>query len=90
LDGRERSDFGDNVREVLQIASTLWPISFAAVLGPTLKTLALHSAERGSKLGLLEFLLSSQTTFAALKNLFIRQCLVAVYPGQSAGREWRQ
>ncbi|KAG5777685.1 hypothetical protein H9Q73_008642 [Fusarium xylarioides] len=75
LDGRERSDFGDSVREVLQIASTLWPISFAAVLGPTLKTLALHSAERGSRLGLLEFLLSSQTTFAALKNLVLRQHL---------------
>ncbi|PNP61471.1 hypothetical protein FNYG_13758 [Fusarium nygamai] len=75
LDGRERSDFGDDVREVLQIASTLWPISFAAVLGPTLKTLALYSAERGSRLGLLEFLLSSQTTFATLKNLVVRQHL---------------
>ncbi|KAF4468109.1 hypothetical protein FALBO_5009 [Fusarium albosuccineum] len=71
----ERSGFGDNVLEVLQIASTLWPISFAAVLGPALKTLALHSAERGSRLGSLEFLLSSQTTFAALKNLVMMQHL---------------
>ncbi|KAF5011263.1 hypothetical protein FDECE_2616 [Fusarium decemcellulare] len=75
LGGRGRSDFGDNVREVLQIASTLWPISFAAVLGPTLKTIALHSAERGSRLGSLEFLLSSQTTFAALKNLVVMRHL---------------
>ncbi|PHH92973.1 hypothetical protein CDD83_2806 [Cordyceps sp. RAO-2017] len=68
LNDREQSSFGDNVLQVLQIASTLWPLSFAAVMGPFLKILALYRAERGSTLGSLEFLLTSQTTMAALKN----------------------
>jgi hypothetical protein len=29
------------------VASTLWPIAFAAVLGPLLRTVALYKAERG-------------------------------------------
>ncbi|QPC79977.1 hypothetical protein HYE68_010729 [Fusarium pseudograminearum] len=70
LSGKKQSSFGDDTLEVLQLASTLWPISFAAVIGPFLKTLALYSAERGSTLGSLEFLLTSQTTVAAVKNLF--------------------
>ncbi|KAF4493862.1 hypothetical protein FAGAP_10004 [Fusarium agapanthi] len=57
------------VLEVLSVASTLWPILFAAVLGPLLKSIALFRAERGSKLGSLEFLLTSQTTASALKNI---------------------
>lgn len=67
--GKEQSDFGDTIMELLQVASTLWPISFAAVLGPFLKTVALYRAEKGSTLGSLEFLLTSQTTAAAMKNL---------------------
>ncbi|KAF7550274.1 hypothetical protein G7Z17_g5835 [Cylindrodendrum hubeiense] len=70
LNNKEQSSFGDDVLEVLQVASTLWPISFAAVAGPCLKTLALHRAEQGSSIGYLEFLLTSQTIVAALKNLF--------------------
>ncbi|KPA42804.1 hypothetical protein FLAG1_04241 [Fusarium langsethiae] len=70
LSGRKQSLFGDDTLEVLQLASTLWPISFAAVVGPFLRTLALYCAERGSTLGSLEFLLTSQTTVAAVKNLF--------------------
>ncbi|KAJ3545040.1 hypothetical protein NM208_g2712 [Fusarium decemcellulare] len=69
LHNKNQSQFGDGVLEILQIASTLWPISFAAVMGPCLKTLALHRAEKGSALGSLEFLLTSQTTAAAFKNL---------------------
>ncbi|UZP42778.1 hypothetical protein NXS19_010594 [Fusarium pseudograminearum] len=68
--GKKQSSFGDNTLEVLQIASTFWPISFAAVIGPFLRTVALYCAERGSTLGSLEFLLTSQTTVAAVKNLF--------------------
>ncbi|KJZ75452.1 hypothetical protein HIM_05148 [Hirsutella minnesotensis 3608] len=71
LNTKERSSFGDNVLEVLRVASTIWPISFAAVVGPFLKSAALYSAENGSTLGSLEFLLTSQTSVAALKNLFI-------------------
>jgi hypothetical protein len=58
---------------VLQLASTLWPISFAAVLGPFLKTLSLFRAEKGTTVGSLEFLLTGQTTVAAFKNLFTLQ-----------------
>ncbi|KAM5347665.1 hypothetical protein ACJ41O_007489 [Fusarium nematophilum] len=47
LRNKTQSPFGDNVMEVLQVASTLWLISFAAVMGPFLKTLALHCARKG-------------------------------------------
>ncbi|RBR12017.1 uncharacterized protein FIESC28_08787 [Fusarium coffeatum] len=73
LNGQKQSSFGDDILEVLQLAATLWPISFAAVLGPFLKTLALFKAERGATVGSLEFLLSGQTTVAAFKNLFTLQ-----------------
>ncbi|KAF5590929.1 uncharacterized protein FSUBG_10658 [Fusarium subglutinans] len=69
LHGKKQSPFGDTVLEVLSVASTLWPILFAAVLGPLLKSIALFRAERGSRLGSLEFLLTSQTTASALKNI---------------------
>ncbi|KAM0352580.1 hypothetical protein ACHAP4_008723 [Fusarium culmorum] len=68
LHGKKQSSFGDTVLEILSVASTLWPILFAAVLGPLLKSIALFRAERGSTLGSLEFLLTSQTTASALKN----------------------
>jgi hypothetical protein len=70
LHNKKKSSFGENTLEALQLAATLWPISFAAVIGPFLKTLALFSAERGSTLGSLEFLLTGQTTVATFKNLF--------------------
>ncbi|KAF4954457.1 hypothetical protein FGADI_5236 [Fusarium gaditjirri] len=69
LHGKKQSSFGDTVVEVLSVASTLWPILFATVLGPLLKSVALFRAERGSNLGSLEFLLTSQTTASALKNI---------------------
>ncbi|KAF5977874.1 hypothetical protein FCOIX_6206 [Fusarium coicis] len=69
LHGKKQSTFGDTDLEVLSVASTLWPILFAAVLGPLLKTIALFHAEQGSTLGSLEFLLTSQTTASALKNI---------------------
>ncbi|KAF4466644.1 hypothetical protein FALBO_6496 [Fusarium albosuccineum] len=71
LRNKNQSQFGDGVLEILQIASTLWPISFAAVMGPFLKTLALYRAEKGSALGSLEFLLTTQTMAEAFKNLII-------------------
>ncbi|KAI8723114.1 hypothetical protein NCS52_00166400 [Fusarium sp. LHS14.1] len=70
LNNKEQSPLGDDVLKLLQIASTLWPISFAAVAGPCLKTLALHRAEQGSSIASLKFLLTSQTTVAAFKNIF--------------------
>ncbi|UPK91683.1 hypothetical protein LCI18_002618 [Fusarium solani-melongenae] len=77
LNNKEQSSFGDDVLEVLQVASTLWPISFAAVAGPCLKTLALHRAEQGSSIASLEFLLTSQTTVAVLKNIFMLRHITA-------------
>lgn len=68
LHGKKQNSFGDTILEVASVASTLWPILFAAVLGPLLKTIALFRAERGSTLGSLGFLLTSQTTASALKN----------------------
>lgn len=47
LHGKKQSSFGDTVLEVLSVASSLWPILFAAVLGPLLKSIALFRAERG-------------------------------------------
>ncbi|KAG4266601.1 hypothetical protein FPRO03_01885 [Fusarium proliferatum] len=70
LHNKKKSSFGEDTLEALQLAATLWPISFAAVIGPFLKTLALFSAERGTSLGSLEFLLTGQTTVSTLKNLF--------------------
>ncbi|GKU00118.1 hypothetical protein FLAG1_07560 [Fusarium langsethiae] len=69
LHGKKQSSFGDTVLEVVSIASTLWPILFAVVLVPLLKTVALLRAERGSTLCSLEFPLTSQTTASALKNV---------------------
>ncbi|KAF4972846.1 hypothetical protein FSARC_672 [Fusarium sarcochroum] len=69
LHRKKQNSFGDTVLEILQVASTLWPILFAAIMGPLLKTLALLAAERGTKLASLEFLLTSQTIATALKNL---------------------
>lgn len=40
--------WGDNIILVMGVASTLWPIAFAAVLGPALRTVALYKAERVS------------------------------------------
>ncbi|KAF5968278.1 hypothetical protein FCOIX_11526 [Fusarium coicis] len=70
LHNKKKSSFGESTLEALQLAATLWPISFAAVVGPFLKTLALFSAERGTSLGSLEFLLTGQTTVSTLKSLF--------------------
>ncbi|KAF5553396.1 hypothetical protein FNAPI_6760 [Fusarium napiforme] len=86
LHGKTQSSFGDTVLEVVSVASTLWPILFAAVLGPLLKSIALFYAERGSTLGSLEFLLTSQTTASALKNILTMGwigswaiCVIAVW-----------
>ncbi|KAL5610174.1 hypothetical protein FOVSG1_004855 [Fusarium oxysporum f. sp. vasinfectum] len=69
LHEEKQSPFRDTILDVLSVVSTLQPILFAAVLGPLPKTMALFRAERGSTLGSLEFLLTSQTTASALKNI---------------------
>jgi hypothetical protein len=50
LHSEPTSSKGEKILQVMGVASTLWPIAFAAVLGPMLKTVALYNAERGVKL----------------------------------------
>lgn len=51
LDGQPISSHGTNVFETMGLASTLWPIAFAAVLGSLARAIALYKAEKGTKLG---------------------------------------
>jgi hypothetical protein len=51
LDGKPLSQHGDGVFQGMGLASTLWPIAFAAVLGSLARTVALYKAERGTNLG---------------------------------------
>ncbi|KAI8712364.1 hypothetical protein NCS52_01334400 [Fusarium sp. LHS14.1] len=71
LDYQPISSYGDGVLEGIGLASTFWPIAFSAVLGALIRTIALFKAERGTKLGTLEVLLSSQTLVSALKSPFV-------------------
>lgn len=51
LKNKEESASGMAVMQVVNVASTVWPLAFAAVVGPMAKTLALYQAERGTTLG---------------------------------------
>ncbi|CEI65903.1 unnamed protein product [Fusarium venenatum] len=51
LDDQSISAHGDMVREAIELASTLWPIALAAVLGALVHTVALFRAEQGTELG---------------------------------------
>lgn len=44
-------DAGDTVIQAMKVASTLWPILFAAVVGSMIKAITLFHAEKGTKLG---------------------------------------
>lgn len=44
-------DIGDTVIQAVKVASTMWPILFAAVVGAMLKAITLYYAERGTNLG---------------------------------------
>ncbi|KAK7513645.1 hypothetical protein IWZ03DRAFT_237578 [Phyllosticta citriasiana] len=58
-----------------KVASTLWPIAFAAVVGTMSKTTALYRTERGVKLGILETIVRSQTLFNTVKEVQLRAVL---------------
>ncbi|KAF2754488.1 hypothetical protein EJ05DRAFT_143158 [Pseudovirgaria hyperparasitica] len=79
LGGRERSEGGDRVVLAMGVASTLWPIGFAAVMGPMLKSVALWAAERGVTLRMLELLSSSDTVVSTLKTCFDLQ-YISIWP----------
>ncbi|OJD33152.1 uncharacterized protein BKCO1_3300089 [Diplodia corticola] len=63
-------DVGDRVIQAIKVASTLWPILFAAVVGAMLKAAALYYAERGTMLGTLEILTTSQTLVSTFRGCF--------------------
>ncbi|KAF4958029.1 hypothetical protein FSARC_11125, partial [Fusarium sarcochroum] len=70
LNQQPESELGGRVLEAANIAATLWPIAFAAVLGTALRSVALYSCEKGTTLGTLEILLGSLTMTSTLKLLF--------------------
>ncbi|KAF5983309.1 hypothetical protein FBULB1_3812 [Fusarium bulbicola] len=70
LDGKPLSQHGNAIFQGMGLASTLWPIAFAAILGSLARTVALHRAERGTNLGTLGVLLGSQTLMSTLTSAF--------------------
>jgi hypothetical protein len=72
--------------QAMAITATVWPILYAAVLGPLVKAIALYVAQRGTKLGVncykpsvkhianarqvLEILFTSQTLVTTLRGCF--------------------
>ncbi|KAF2847242.1 hypothetical protein T440DRAFT_456651 [Plenodomus tracheiphilus IPT5] len=70
VNGGAESTTGNAVTQAMRVTATLWPILFAAVLGPTLKAVMLYYAQRGTKLGLLEILATSQTLVSTLRGLY--------------------
>jgi len=75
LDGKAKSQKGSNVKQAMAVISTLWPIIFAAVLGPMLKAVALYRAERGTKLGvsvLPEFCYTSLISIQAPRDPLLK------------------
>ncbi|KAH6973016.1 hypothetical protein BKA56DRAFT_691636 [Ilyonectria sp. MPI-CAGE-AT-0026] len=68
LNGQPISSHGTSVFEIMGLASTLWPIAFAAVLGSLARAIALYKAEKGTNLGTIGVLLGSQTLLSTLTN----------------------
>lgn len=61
---------GQLVIDVANVAVSIFPILFAAVVGRFLKAYALHRAEHGSKMGVLEQLYGSQSLSNAVQLSF--------------------
>ncbi|KAK7513644.1 hypothetical protein IWZ03DRAFT_443995 [Phyllosticta citriasiana] len=70
MNGESVLNSNESVIQATRIASTLWPIAFAAVIGPMLKAVALYRAERGAKLGTIELFSQSQTLTSTLKGCY--------------------
>lgn len=51
INGKAESKAGEAIVQATTVSATLWPIAFAAVVGPMVKAISLHSAERGTTLG---------------------------------------
>ncbi|XEU99578.1 hypothetical protein FSHL1_004865 [Fusarium sambucinum] len=69
------SAHGDAVLEAIGLASTLWPIALAAIIGALVRTVALFRAEQGTDLGTLATLLGSQTLIGTIKTAFVLRIL---------------
>ncbi|KAJ8110834.1 hypothetical protein OPT61_g6417 [Boeremia exigua] len=67
---KAESDAGNVTKQAMSVTATLWPILFAAVLGPMLKAVVRYWAERGAKLGVLEMFHSSQSLVSTLRACF--------------------
>ncbi|KAF2193324.1 hypothetical protein K469DRAFT_618364 [Zopfia rhizophila CBS 207.26] len=68
LDGKEVSDYGLHLRQVLLLSPTIFPVVFAALMGRCFKHIGLWRAERGISLGRLEQLVGCQSLFSALER----------------------
>lgn len=51
INGNAECKAGEAIVQATTVSATLWPIAFAAVVGPMVKAIVLHSAERGTTLG---------------------------------------
>lgn len=51
LENHGESASGAAIMQAMNVASTIWPLAFAAVVGSMVKAFALYKAERGTKLG---------------------------------------
>ncbi|KAM5362260.1 hypothetical protein ACJZ2D_012615 [Fusarium nematophilum] len=67
LRDRPQTPYRDGVVQATQIAPTVWPMIFSAILGGMLKNLAHRKMQDGARMGLIEHLMASQTVFGALK-----------------------
>jgi hypothetical protein len=51
LDGKELSNHGRKIQELILLGPTLFPLAFAALAGRSLKKIALWRAQEGTSLG---------------------------------------
>ncbi|OAG12118.1 uncharacterized protein CC84DRAFT_1079243 [Paraphaeosphaeria sporulosa] len=68
IDGKEVSQYGQHLQQVLLLSPTIFPVIFAALMGRCFKYLGLNLAERGTTLGRLEQLIGSTSLFSALER----------------------
>ncbi|KAB8606216.1 hypothetical protein FH972_025847 [Carpinus fangiana] len=75
LNGKPTADngLGKNIEYAMRIGPTIFPIVFAGVVGRTMKVFARYAAQRGAKLGLLELLIASQSTWGTFENTLMMQ-----------------
>jgi hypothetical protein len=71
LKDQPESSWSHKVIAATQLAPTLWPILFAAVVGNAIKVFAQYRAERGATLGTLEQLMGSQTVASTVKTVYL-------------------